>query len=91
VTEGTQRVLLTHDQDTMEGFCGESDGTLSSPAGISGLHSFCDSGPRIGGNTARTIEAECVTGSHHSLGGGAGVGGRRGSGAGTPDVHFGLC
>lgn len=67
LTEGTQ--LPIHDQDTMVGVCGESNGTLSSPAGIPGLHSFCGAEPRIVGDTTGITEAGCVTGSPQSWGG----------------------
>lgn len=44
VTVGIQ--LPTHDQDTMVGFLGNSNGTVSLPAGIPGLPSLCGSESR---------------------------------------------
>lgn len=64
VTEGT--VLPIQDQDTTVSFCGESNGTLPSPAGKLGLHGLCGSEPRIVGNTTGITEAGCVTGSPDS-------------------------
>lgn len=78
VTEGSRRALLTQDHDTMAGFCGESDGALSSPAGISVYAAFVAGSHVhwIGGNTTGVTEAGFVPGSHHSQGGGVGTGGR---------------